>query len=182
MRVFISIPLPKSIREELVKVQKDFAELPTKWVEEENLHITLVFIGKTEKEKVKAATGVLGGITSDPINLKTDGFSLLPHERTARILAIKLTGETEKISTLTEKIKGGLRERRINFDEKPFRPHITLARLKDLNSDKRRKLKEKVQTVRLPKMGFKADTIQLTESKLTPTGPIYKTISAVTLR
>jgi len=183
MRLFISIPLSKDIRKELAEIRKEFSKFPAKWVEEENLHITLVFIGKVEKDRVKAITDVLDSITSRPINLKTDGFSLLPNKREARILVVKLTGETEKLSTLTEKIKEGLRKRKIlrQAQDKPFQPHITLGRLKRLNSSEKKKLKEKTRSYDLPELRFKAKRVELIESKLTPVGPVYKTIKASTL-
>ena len=45
MRLFVAVPLPNQIRRSLSKVKSSFADFPAKWVREENLHITLVFIG-----------------------------------------------------------------------------------------------------------------------------------------
>lgn len=188
MRLFISVPLPKEVKKELAKTKKDFSapikdresstevgKFPAKWVEEENLHITLVFIGEAEKTEATRVAEALTAATNGlkPINLKTDGLSLLPNEKNPHVLTVKLVGETEKLIVLTEEIKKGLREQEVNFDEKPFRPHVTLARLKRLRSDEKKNLKEKVHSYNLPEMRFKAERIELTESKLTPTGPIY---------
>lgn len=175
MRLFISIPLSKDIRRELAEIRKDFSKFPVKWVEEENLHITLVFLGETREEEAKKVAEEVAAASNGLglISLATDGFSLLPNEREARILTVKLTGETEKLSTLTEKIKEGLRKRKINFDEKPFQPHITLGRLKRLNSGEKKKLKEKTRSYDLPELQFKAKRVELIESKLTPVGPVY---------
>lgn len=211
MRLFIAVPLPRQLKKELAKVQKDFDQFPAKWIKEENLHITLVFIGNIkpdsnlptqhhtlayETDRGSAKLGEIAecvrkGITGfPPIKLKIDGLMLFPNEKKVRLLTAKLEGDstsppaggfgeagTEKLTALVEKIKDGLRARRIGFDEKPFHPHITLTRFKHLRSSERQALKDKVRTFKLPKIEFTADRIELVESKLTPTGPVYSVIA-----
>lgn len=179
MRLFISIPLPEKIKKELAKVRDSFPEIPARWVEEENLHLTLVFLGETKETEATKATEAIDTSTKGlkPINLEIDGLLLLPNEKDPHLLAVKLTGETEKLSALVEKIKKELRERKIGFDGKPFRPHTTLARLKKLRSSEKKELREKIHLYDPPKMEFKAEQLELTESKLTPSGPIYKILN-----
>jgi len=174
MRLFISIPLPENVRKVLANVKQDFPELPAKWVEEENLHLTLIFIGETDK--ASEITNVLDSIKYKPMNLETSILTLFPSEEKARLLAVNLAGKVEKISSLVEEIKKKLLERKISFDEKPFHSHITLARLKQLRSREKEVLLHKICTYALPKMEFEATQIDLVESRLTPVGPIYQVI------
>ena len=185
MRLFISAPLPKNTKRELAKAREEFLEFPAKWVKEENFHITLIFIGETKESEAKKVAEAIDVATKDLnlINLETDGLSLLPNEKRPRILAIKLTGETEKLPKLVGNIEKGLREREIlrHVQDKPFRPHVTLARLKKLRSGEKKELREKIRFYNLPTIEFKARRVELTESKLTPTGPVYKALKRYTL-
>jgi len=179
MRIFIAIPLPAEVKERLNQVSRDFAKFPAKWVEEENLHITLVFVGEvSEEDKIGKISGVLDNVNCGPITLEVGGLSLFPSEKEARLLVAKIGGEEEKLAQLSEKIKDGLRKEKIGFDEKPFRPHITLARFKDIGSKQQKALRAEVGAIKLPKMKFAAKEIMLVESQLTPTGPIYRVIGA----
>jgi len=174
MRLFISIPLPENVRKVLAEVKRDFLELPAKWVEEENLHLTLIFIGETDK--ASEITNVLDSIKYKPMNLETSILTLFPSEEKARLLAVNLAGKVEKISSLVEEIKKKLLERKIGFDEKPFHSHITLARLKQLRSGEKEALRQRIRSYTLPKIGFEATQIDLVESRLTPAGPVYKAL------
>lgn len=184
MRVFIAVPLPSQIRKHLAKIREDFRKFPAKWVEEENIHITLVFLGETDETEVTKATEAIDTSVKGfkPVDLRTGDLTLLPNEKKPRLLVVKLRGEIEKLSELAETIKKELRERKVNFDEKPFRPHITLARLKRLKSGEKRELRGKVRAHELPKMEFKVRQIELTESKLTPAGPVYEVLKTILLK
>ena len=207
MRLFVAVPLPKAIKKRLEEVQKDFTEFPAKWVREENLHVTLVFIGEIQETemqrlqrqalrlkavpKIIEATKVTkvpeerkevnGSKGCKPVELWADRLVILPSERKPHVLAAELAGETEKLADLAERIKKGLRETNICFSEKPFRPHITLARIKRLKAGERKALKHKVKNYALPKLGFEADRVELVESRLTPNGPIYKVVETADL-
>lgn len=174
MRLFISIPLPENVRKVLAEVQQDFPEIPAKWVEEENLHLTLIFIGETDK--AGEINGALESIKYKPMNLETSILTLFPSEEKARLLAVNLTGEIGRLASLVEEIKKKLLEGKISFDEKPFHSHITLARLKQLHAGERGRLGEKTRSYNLPKTKFAVKQVELTESKLTPTGPVYKAL------
>jgi 2'-5' RNA ligase len=208
MRLFIAALPPKQIRRELAEVKNDFNGFPAKWVEEKNLHLTLVFIGeigdrpparfrrprrrprsrpspsqiaddrqeiqtqlnKISKQVEKAAEEL------PPIKLKTDGVALFPDEHKARLLVVNLTGETAKLHALAEDLKRQLQAAKIDFDEKPFHPHITLARLKRIRPRKKRNIRQKVDDYEMQEETFDVNKIILLESKLTQNGPIYKTM------
>ncbi len=182
MRLFIAAPVPESVRKKLVEIKRDFPEFSAKWVEKKNLHITLVFVGEiSEADKVDKISEILGKVNNEPIKLRTDGIALFPDEHKARVLAVSLTGETEKIQTLAEDVERRLREAKIGFDEKPLHPHITLARLKRVHPRKRRSIRQKADSYKVKEETFVINEIALLESELTSSGPIYKTLRAAPL-
>lgn len=162
MRLFIGIPVKIPIYSE---IKKDFEKwIKGKWVEEFNLHVTLLFIGNGNPEEWKFAlpTPIEG-------RLEIGNLFLLGN----RILALKVHHPQLK------KWHFFFRERLlVSKSTHPFIPHITLCRLKRVvdyfqlmeliekwNKElslkfQREKLKEKIQ-------------IYLFSSQLTPTGPRY---------
>lgn len=169
MRLFIAIPLPEEIKKEFARAKELFPRIPARWVEEEKLHLTLVFIGK--ENRVEEIGQVLDNLTPKSIKLKTGPLLIFPSLKRPRILAIRVFEENGELTALAKEIKKGLREVEIPFDKKPFNPHITLARLKGDFLDK-----EKISSSKIPEREFTVDRIELKESRLTPTGSIYQTL------
>lgn len=174
MRVFLGIGLPSQIRSRV----KEFANsisphLPRmKWVEEENIHITLKFFGETEPEKVDKISEIL----STPLksvktfNVTLEKLGAFPNSKKARVLWWGLSeGETECVQ-LFAGIESTLVKQGFPKEEKTYHPHITLARLK---------FPQSLALDSLPAptdLSFLATCVTLYESVLTPNGPIYTII------
>ena len=75
-----------------------------------------------------------------------------------------------------------MRERDLPFDDKPFRPHVTLARVKrDVDRSALVELRAALDAVEAPSLRFRADRVHLVESRLSPKGPRYASLQAVPL-
>lgn len=172
MRTFINLEIPKKIKKDLEKIQKELAkaELRAKWVKPKNSHLTLVFLGKTDPKRIESITQILRKASQEikPIKLhflKIDGF---PSLKKAKVIFISLGGELGKLYALSLKTRKELKKEKISFDEKPFRAHLTLGRLK-----KPQNLTEVIKKVKIEQVSFITNQISLTQSQLTPTGPFH---------
>ena len=180
MRVFISLEIPKEIKEEIGKIQNNLktAGIQARWVKPEIAHLTLAFLGETTPDKISPLGMILENAAKEisPVNLQLEQVSCFPSPAKARIIFLSLGGEIGKLNALASKIRQELKKEKIWFDEKPFVFHLTLARLKN-----RQNLEKFIPNIKIKKIKFIGQTIALKESRLTPQGPIYKTLKETSL-
>lgn len=145
-----------------------------KWVEKENLHFTVKFLGDVEVDKIQlikeSISEQLNGFESELI-LK--GFGTLPERGQPRVLYIKVDNQDNSLFTAQGIIEDCMSELGFDREARKFTPHITLLRIKSATNDFRNIL-GKYKTFELGAM--KSYKIELIESRLTPSGPIYSII------
>jgi 2'-5' RNA ligase len=139
MRVFAALKLPPEFRSSLEEALGVLREKYPRfrWTGEENLHITLAFLGELEKPGVSlleeaAAMAVRG---RGPIPVSGGTFLTLPPGRDPRVLALGIEEGREALSALAAALEEAMaalgKERDYPLrppEKRPFRAHITLAR------------------------------------------------------
>jgi len=177
-RIFIAINLPEDVRKKLADFRKDCPDLPVHWTKKENLHITLSFIGYIDDEEllkvIKQTKQAVEKCQSFTIDLKK--IDLGPTGKSPRM--IWAIGETNPIlSELKNRIEKELSQNNFYQEEnRPYYPHITLARIKPW--EWRKDKKEISQEISL---SFEVDSIDIMESVLTKKGPEYFVLESISL-
>ena len=157
MRLFIASPV---ILDDYASIKEDFKDIiEGKWVEEQNLHLTWVFLGDMEDER--AVIEKLKEISplERNIGIKELGY----FGRPPRVFFSK----SEEIE-LYDKAK---EFRNAGFDLYRFKPHMTLCRIKAIHDYKA--YKEKLKSYREKELGLILPKIHLYESTLTSKGAEY---------
>jgi 2'-5' RNA ligase len=170
LKLFYSIPLSDNARKTLKRKQEDLRESKTKMklVEPENLHITLTFIG--EVNNIQYHKKILDSVPRGTFNISLSAMGAFPNKEHAKIVWAGVKPE-ENIINIHEVICNQLESQ-----EKGYRPHITLARLKsEADNVVKRVLAKQLNTP------FKISCVQLLKSTLLPTGPKYEVIHEVML-
>ena len=147
------------------------------WVDPLNIHLTLAFLGDTEEERIKVAAIMLkqqcSGFGEFDFNLS--GTGVFKDFNDPRVIWIGIN-ESGKLAELYGRIKTGLEDTGFKTDDRPFRPHITIGRIKFLrNPGALRSAIEKYRDMEFQKVNVQE--VILYESILKPTGPVYKPIS-----
>ena len=135
LRTFIAVPLDTFTHDRLVGLQERLAEtgVPVKWVEPQNLHITLLFLGEVDAREVpavcKAVEQACHGIAPFPMTLA--GTGAFPTVRRPRTLIVHVTEGADQLVALHDALEPPLMSlgcyRR---EERAYRPHLTLGRVK----------------------------------------------------
>lgn len=184
MRLFTAIDVPSHTKAQmaaLIARLRPFASL--RWSPEENLHITTKFIGEVSAMDVEQVEGALAEVAKQsggaiPIDLT--GLDWLPSESDARILHVAVSGP-RSLDLLHQRTDLALVRLGIEREIKPFRPHVTLARIPaevELHG-----LREEI--ARLGNLGFEsfqATEFGLYESVAERDGSIYRRRAAFPLR
>ncbi|MFR5986410.1 MAG: RNA 2',3'-cyclic phosphodiesterase [Christensenellales bacterium] len=129
MRLFIAVELPKAVRNEVGAALKELKMLSSggRFVQENNLHITLHFIGESNDlaGAVKAMQSAVRGIR--PFELRPVGFSSFERSG-SRTAFIEVGGNTGELAILHESLQTALADNGFAREYRRFVPHITLGR------------------------------------------------------
>jgi len=187
MRLFIALILPEKIKKILAQAQAELRQGVTqgavKWVEPENFHQTIIFLGRVDNNRVEDVKQVLAKLRLKPIALSLKKVGFFPDQARPRVIWIGLKGELEKLSACFHQLRLALRRANFDFDTR-FSPHITLGRVRFGRGRvvfDQRALEKVNQILKTNDSSFVADRVVLFESKLTPKGPIYTPIVEVKL-
>lgn len=144
------------------------------WVDPANLHITLAFLGDIEDERITMTSIILKKICTDfrEFRFILRGSGIFKNYNDPRVIWCGID-QSEEIITLNDKIMTGLIDAGFKFEERQFKPHITIGRIKMIrNKELLKEAVEKFQST------FKQEVfvreVILFESILKPSGPVYK--------
>src|SRR6202171_6335202 len=129
MRIFIGIDLDPEVRtriERFIEGVEGFAP-DARWVRPESLHITLKFIGEQPPDRVEAITERLRRVKGNAFEIRAGGYGFFPTAKAPRVFWIGIhTGP--QLAELAESIDIATAELGIPREDRPFNPHLTLAR------------------------------------------------------
>lgn len=177
MRTFIALLLPPQIKTKIALLVSSLSSLPIniKWVEEENYHLTLKFLGELPKPKIEEIEIALANILSkeSPFSLNYGGWGIFPNRKKPRVIWLGLGGNIKKLQDLQKTLEQTCAACGLPKENKPFHPHITLGRIRSaenislLLTQAQKILPEKAQET------FIIEELHLMESRLSRSGPTY---------
>jgi len=132
-RIFIAVNLPEKTKEKLKQYQEKFDYLPVRWTKKASLHLTLIFIGYVSDDQMlevcRAAREVASKV--DPFFINFKKIILGPFGKPRMIW---LEGEAnQQLVKLKNKLQKELLDCDSGFyraENRPLKPHVTLARIK----------------------------------------------------
>jgi 2'-5' RNA ligase len=187
-RAFIAIELSVELKRLISELQADLKRgipemVSISWIRPEAMHLTLRFLGDIEESQVEAITDVLqmGAAPIRPFNLDARGVGGFPSPARARVLWVGLSGDEEGMNTLLNLqaiIEEGVVAMGCVSEDRPFTPHLTLARIKDGRaSGPLRRLLMNESDRRVGE--FHAGSVSLIKSEPRPTGSLYTSLVEV---
>ena len=171
MRAFIAIEPDRRFVDEVADVSRRLrAVIDARYVPRRNYHVTLAFLGEITEARVRDAIACMDGLdVPSPIALRPDGIGKFGRPRNAT-LWMGLS-KTPEVMGSHELLCDSFKAAGIDLDEKPFVPHITLAR------------HARIPDVELPPLSFpqtaNARSITLFRSILTKDGAVYKPLHSI---
>ena len=170
IRLFAAIDLPDTVKD---SIQGICGGLPgARWVDLQQLHLTLRFIGEVDNglfDKIKAS---LAEITEASFSLTVQGVGFFPPKRTPRVLWVGIQGDGTLARLAGEIEETLVLKNGIEPERHPFSPHITIARFKEASPAKIADYVTRHGTFRTET--FTVDAFHLYSSTLTPTGARHR--------
>ncbi|BBK38873.1 RNA 2',3'-cyclic phosphodiesterase [Allostella sp. ATCC 35155] len=177
LRLFVAIPLPESLRRALVLLGGGIPG--ASWVAEDNLHLTLRFIGEVDEGTAADIDEELIGLQVPAVEVQVAGMGQFGEGERARLLYAAVA-RTPELVHLQERVEAAVARGGSPAEKRKFAPHVTLARLKGAAMPRVQAFIAAHSLFRAPP--FIADRVVLYSSHLARDGAIYRAEADYPLR
>jgi 2'-5' RNA ligase len=188
MRCFIAIDIDEAIRKALARLQDelrgkaDIKKSDAKWVDPENIHLTLKFLGEIKDEQVvdicNIAKDVASRHESFELNIESVGHF---GGKSARVLWVGTGQNIDKLLKLQQDLEQQLDLAGWPKETRKFSGHLTLCRIRNARAGV--KLAQLAQQYKDFKLGtMPADSVSVYQSQLMPQGPVYTVLGKCELK
>lgn len=183
IRTFVAVEMPEEVRRQFGEVQAELqrAEAHVKWVEPQNIHVTLKFLGDiTEEDLGRLYEGVTKGVQGlAPFEIVLSQLGAFPNLRRPRVVWIGVERGKEKLIELQKRLEESISQHGFSKEDRKFSPHLTIGRVK-----LPRGTDDLVNAIKATP--FESNSIGIREvvvmkSTLTPEGPIYTQLRRIGL-
>ena len=177
IRAFLALDPPEEILQEIERIQDRLRKRihgDLRWVRPEGIHLTLKFFGDLPENAVVNISAVVGRAAAavGSFELAICGMGVFPDPHRPRVVWMGMTGDVARLVTFQQRLERALGEIGFPPEERPFRPHLTLGRIKSPQG--LTGLAEALETGRAVTAGrFTASGLGLFQSDLTPRGAVY---------
>jgi len=180
--VAIKIPVAKQKMEIINKIRGSLKNEKIKWVESWNLHITLFFLGDTLDDVIQPLAEKLEKQLNQVkyFKLRLKGLGVFQSVRNPKVIWIGINKSPE-LQMLKNEIDTIMVDFGFKAEEREFKAHLTLGRVKWIDSKPliKKLIEENAET----DFGEVAiDQVIFYESRLTPQGPVYKSLKQIDLK
>lgn len=184
MRLFLAINLPQEVRGAAYQATSFLrAAVPAiGWVRDPLLHLTLKFLGLRSPEDARNVAGAMHDVAARHrvIALRLSGVCAFPNFRRPRVVWMTVSQEP-RLELLHHDVELRCVELGFAVDGRPFRPHMTLGRVRGrIGKDDRRQLARAGKLVEF-ESDVLAESIDLMQSELLPNGPRHTMVESVPL-
>ncbi len=182
MRAFVALEVPGQVLDSLVDFQKELSSTGAdmKMVDRDNLHFTVKFLGDITEAQAAEVGSRLQSLSMKGAQVEVKGAGAFPSLSRPRVVWAGLAREHEPfVEPIARQVIGaleGIGER----DDRPFRAHITLGRVRSDRSS--RQLGELLRLNSGRRFGTTTlSELKLKSSTLTPSGPVYSDVGVFRL-
>ena len=167
MRYFIALDFTQPDREKfhsLARTLKTHAK-KARIVEEAHVHLTLAFLGELDSGAVKKAEAIVKNTEEEPFTLEFDTVSYFDPGKSGRIFWIG-PDQHPVLDRLHEKLTDALLNQGFSLDERPFTPHVTLARGVRISPESSSDFEDAFETFDVPARSISLMASSFKEGKL----------------
>jgi len=178
-RIFIAINFPEDLKKRVLECQNKLKKFgwPVRWVRESNFELCLKFLGSVEDKDLERLKKIVNEIVNrhKSFTMEFKDLIVFPNLNRPRIIAIKVL-DNDQLLGLASELSSRIDQENIGQrDDKPFRGHITLGRVKNPHGHWQALSKIKFAD------SFTVKSAEVMESKLTSQGAVYTVVKSFEL-
>lgn len=188
VRVFAALDLPdfaKTALEMTVRELQESLSHGIRWVAPEGVHLTLKFLGDVDAGLLEEIFGAMrkAAVEFPPesIEVHLGELGVFPNRKEPRVLWAGVNGNMNDLSRLQQLVDDSLFTLEFAKERRPFRPHLTLGRVRDrVSPEVRQRIGHVITRYSLSDVApWQAKEMHLIRSTLTPQGAIYDSLGKV---
>ena len=189
MRLFVAVDIDSGVQQKIADFcdelrQRAKALAPRAriaWARTDQLHVTVRFVGEVEAAQGTAIAAALRPeLAIESFNMIARGAGAFPPSGAPRVFWAGIANGSGELSAIEQEVSGRLAACGVEREGRPYRPHLTLARVRDAAGLRSAPLFEA-----LSGRGFgvtRVDAITLFESRTSPRGATYESLQRTPLR
>jgi len=178
MRLFIGIPLPREYQLVLESIREEWSDAfksKLSWTKPGNWHLTLKFLGDTPEERLPGLKKIITDLEFGSFFIQGSGAGFFGSKGVYRVIWLGLKNDVHSLISLAEMIDQNLADLGFEREKRPFKGHLTLARIKYFHrKDPWNELTDYISKLDWP--DFEVKEVVLWQSILSRSGPEYKVI------
>lgn len=182
MRTFIAVNLPDEIKKKVAEVTASLKKIDSgiKWVEPQNLHLTLKFLGWVEDKRLPEVVEITGKVSSPSFKLKLAGMGSFPEGKSPRVLWVDIIEGAAELKALADHLEEDFSAAGFRAEKREFSPHLTIGRIKD-----KRGIDQVIEEMqKLAGVSFGecvVSSLEIMKSTLSRKGPTYEVYKSTSL-
>ena len=182
IRTFIALDVAEEVRRYIADIQKELRsvrEAKVAWAQPSGVHLTLKFLGGVPEDRLDNIAAVIEKSVQSfaPLTIKTSDHSAFPNLKRPRVLFVGLEQNGE-LNHLQQVIETNLAELGFETEDKPFKPHLTVGRVKSIATEC--SLGERFQAIKPLLFSWTVNQANLMSSILLPAAARYSVIKSLT--
>ena len=188
LRAFIALEIPPKIQHAIHQAASKLrgeTESLVRWVQPENVHLTLKFLGDISPASVDTLTQMLRAEAEScpPFDIHITGLASFPSPKRPRVIYIGIQAPAG-LEALHHGIESATRRLGYESKERDFSPHLTIGRVKqNISAVEGQKIRQALEATKIDSLGTaRVDSVHLYKSDLKPTGAVYTRLFSAPLQ
>ncbi|MGP8201480.1 MAG: RNA 2',3'-cyclic phosphodiesterase [Limisphaerales bacterium] len=182
--VFPPADIAASLRTAVGRLAQTVPPRAVRWTRPEQIHLTLQFLGAVAVARIPEIGSALQAACRGhrQHQLRVEGFGCFPNQNRPQIIWAGLAGDLGPLESLQKSVNAGLLAVGCVGEDRPFHPHLTIGRARDLNATGRKAVAEALAREQNREIGqWQVGSIDLMQSVLSPQGATYDTLQSIPL-
>ena len=187
-RLFVACELPEDVRGAVGKLVEELrgqSEDAVRWINPASLHITLKFLGEVPERRIPAVKVALQEAVArhSAFFLEMANIGTFGGREGLRVMWAAVAGDVLRLEALARDVNRALSVVGFEAETRPFRPHLTLGRVRnEVSTRQRAELEVAVGKIAIPEIEWRTTGIALIRSRLQPGGARHDAIATFPLR
>jgi 2'-5' RNA ligase len=189
LRSFIAVEVPAEIQNVIARsvssLQKALPKPLVRWVAQQNVHLTLKFLGDVSPANLERIAGVLKieAYAHGVFSMSVGGLGAFPTSRRARVIWIGLEAPPSLVA-LQRGVEAATARLGYTTEERSFSPHLTIGRVgQNVTATDLQKIRAALDATQVGNLGtVVVDAIHIFKSDLRPGGSVYTHLYALPMK
>lgn len=188
VRLFVACEVPDEVKQaigETIDTLRSRSGNAVRWIRPEGVHVTLKFLGEVPVKKLPAIKLAIQEATvgHSPFELEFSNIGTFGGREGLRIMWVGIAGDVLRLEALVRAVNAALAVVGFEPERRPFRPHLTLGRVRDeISTRQRAEIEVAVGKMDVPPSGWRTTQVSLMRSRLTAQGAFYDVIATFPLK